>query len=414
MFAKKWVLGLLAMVCATAVWAAEPEVTVSDVRVQSHWPWDHKVDIHYTIGIESAGTNTVTVSFSGTNRATGRVHALQSVTGPGADEPVGPGSYSVVWDAGADLPEFSSDAFVIKVSAYTGGLYLVIDLSGGPDAASYPVTMQSALPDPIPDECRTTKLALRRIMPGTFVMGSPEDELGRSNYETQHSVTLTKPFYMGVFEVTQKQWELVTGNNPSSYPGELRPVEMVSYNDIRGTGDGAGWPEHNRVDATSFFGKLRAKTGLEMDLPTEAQWEYACRAGTTRAYNDYTKNNGEGSDCLTSSYDADANMEPLAWYYANSYNEKHHTVGTKQPNAWGLCDMHGNIREWCLDWYPSSQGSDDETDPVGAANGSSRVTRGGGWFRFAKSSRSANRYRYSSVHQLDCFGFRACSSPPVQ
>lgn len=286
--------------------------------------------------------------------------------------------------------------------------YLIIDLSGGPDATSYPATMLNSLPNPIPDEYRTSKLALRFIPSGTFVMGSPADELGRNSDETQHSATLKQPFYMGVFEVTQKQWAQVMGSDPSCYKGDMRPVEEVRYSDIRGAGDGAGWPAHNRVDATSFFGKLRSKTGLVLDLPTEAQWEYACRAGTTRAYNDFTKNNGEGSDCLTASYVIDTNLEPLAWYNANNDSAKHKTVGTKQPNAWGLYDMHGNVWEWCLDWYVNEPGTD------GPVNNSYRLLRGGGWTGSARRCRSAARHWYYPYNRSYIMGFRACSTTPDQ
>ena len=272
-------------------------------------------------------------------------------------------------------------------------LYMVIDLSGGASATSYPVSYLPTVPDGgWTDEYKTTKLVLRRIEAGTFTMGSPSDEIGRSDSEKEdkHSVVLTKPFYIGVFEVTQKQWELVMGINPSSYKGEIRPVEYVSYNDIRGSSSGARWPSSYEVDATSFMGKLRARTGLEaFDLPTEAQWEYACRAETTTALN-------SGMNLTNTS--SDASMAAVGRYAYNRTDGKggysdHTAVGAYLPNAWGLYDMHGNVREWCLDWRTStsSLGTSAATDPSGASSGTHREARGGCWEYEAWNCRSASR-----------------------
>ena len=224
--------------------------------------------------------------------------------------------------------------------------YCIIDLSGGANDSTYPVTYLAEPPEGgfNTDEYKTTKLVLRRLEPGPV---------------PTRDATLTKPFYVGLFEVTQKQWELVTGSNPSSFSGDTRPVECVSYNDIRGSSLGSQWPASNAVDAGSFLGKLRARTGLDFDLPTEAQWEYACRAGTTTTYGYGDSANGD-----------------YMWYWDNSSRQTH-AVGEKLPNAWGLYDMHGNVWEWCLDWYGSSLSGND---PVGSSSGSSRVFRGGGWY----------------------------------
>ena len=276
--------------------------------------------------------------------------------------------------------------------------YLVIDLSGGPNAASYPVSNLTDIPTGgWTDEYKTTKLVLRRIDPGTFTMGSPEGEVGRTtNGESPHPVTLTHSYYIGVFELTQRQWELVMGNRPSAFSNSVcyatRPVENISYNQIRGSDLGKWWPQMNAVDAASFMGKLRAKNGRLFDLPTEAQWEYACRAGTTTALN-------SGKDILTA---VDANMAEVGRYYYNSgafdnsydydsADEKGTAkVGSYLPNIWGLYDMHGNVGEICLDWYQAGD-SAAATDPVGPGEGTSRLIRGGGWSYFAGWNRSAAR-----------------------
>ena len=256
------------------------------------------------------------------------------------------------------------------------------------------------------DKCKTTELWLRRIEPGTFLMGSPEDELGRFDNETQHEVTLTKPFYIGVFQVTQKQYELITGDNPSIFKGDARPMESISYNDIRGYKNGSAWPENDEVDEISFMGQLRKKTCLIFDLPTEAQWEYACRAGTTTALNSGKNLSGE-EQC---------NEIAEVGRYDYNYDDgkggysEHTKVGSYLPNAWGLYDMHGNIWEWCLDFYAEKLGTEPAADPKGPKEGSYRVNRGGDFEDLAYMCRSANRNRsVSHWKQLYCtinVGFR--------
>jgi hypothetical protein len=275
---------------------------------------------------------------------------------------------------------------IMKGSVPTAELmYCIVDLSAGADATSYPVTYMSEPPSGgfNTDEYKTTKLVLRRIEPGTFIMRG------------QYPVTLTKTFYCGIFEVTQKQYALVTGNNPSSYKGNMRPVERVTWNTIRGDSSIYDWPTSANVDPTSFMGRLRVRAGLTFDLPTEAQWEYACRAGTTSAYN----NGG----------DTEADLKLLGRYCGNTSDGKggcseHTIVGSYMPNAWGLYDMHGNVWEWCLDWWGTLAYG---TDPKGgSSSGSDRVLRGGGWSNGADSCSSSNRNHYTPSYGANGYGFR--------
>ena len=260
--------------------------------------------------------------------------------------------------------------------------YLVVDLSGGTSAASYPVTTLSEVPaGGWTDEYKTTKLVLRKITAGKMP-------------RTDVDITLTKDYYIGVFEVTQRQWELVMGSNPSNFDGNTLPVEKVTYEDIRGTNDGSQWPASNAVDATSFMGKLRAKTGIDFDLPTEAQWEYACRAGSSGDW-------GLLADGTMGTLDA------MGWYGGNS-SSKTHLVGTKTPNAWGLYDMHGNVWEWCLDWDSSSGYSG--SDPVGGTSGDCRVLHSGSWYyNDAYFCESSYRNSNNPDIRLNSYGLRVAA-----
>lgn len=207
------------------------------------------------------------------------------------------------------------------------------------------------------------------IEPGTFMMGSPEDEPGRDNNETQHQVTLTQGYYMQTTPVTQGQWEVVMGINPSYYSncGSDCPVEHLSWN-----------------DAQEFIRKLNRQEGKDLyRLPTEAQWEYSARAGTTTPF--------YFGRCL---YTDQANYNgkyPLPDCPQGEYREKTTPVKMFQANAWGLYDMHGNVWEWVADGY-GTYPSSAVIDPTGPASVNDRVLRGGGYQDFASYCRSASRF----------------------
>lgn len=406
----------------TPLYAADP--VVSNVRA-SQRDGTKLVDIWYNVA--DADGDRLNVSVAATvNGAPIAASSFSGHVGPN----VTPGNNRrVVWDAGADWAGQFSSAVRFTITADDGatptaGNYMVIDLSAGPSASSYPVSYLNAVPaGGWTDEYKTTKLVMRKIPAGSFTMGSPSGELGHNGGdERQHSVTLTKDFYIGVFEVTQKQWERVMGNWPSYFTNasyrETRPVEQVSYYDVRENPTNSAisphWPQSSQVHADSFMGKLRAKTGLStFDLPTEAQWEYACRAGTTTALN-----SGHNITNIL----ADARMAEVGRYRYNhpgGYSESSSVsinggtakVGSYLPNAWGLYDMHGNVYEWCLDWFLMYYGT--VTDPPGAVSGSYRIVRSGGMHSPAAPCRSAKRSSsVIPVKRYNYFGFRISRTLP--
>jgi len=210
------------------------------------------------------------------------------------------------------------------------------------------------------------------ISPGSFSMGSEQ---------ATHVVKITEPFELATCPITQEQFQRVMGTNPSKFTGLRNPVEGVSWR-----------------DAVEFCRKLSAlpqekAAGHFYRLPTEAEWEFACRADTTTAY---------------SFGDDDDQLQEYGWYAENS-DSSTHPVGEKKPNPWGLYDMHGNVLEWCQDWY-GDYPSSSVTDPTGAASGSDRVFRGGSWMNFSDGCSSANRRARTPDLKAPHLGFRVLRS----
>jgi len=215
------------------------------------------------------------------------------------------------------------------------------------------------------------------ILAGEFQMGSAN---GSDNERPVLTVRISKPFYLGIYEVTQGQWEAVMGDNPSRFTGDPnRPVENVSWDDVQ-----------------KFIDKLNTKEGgTKYRLPTEAEWEYAARAGSKTAY---------------SFGDDSSQLSKYAWFGDNAGNTTH-LVGKLQPNVWGLYDMHGNVWEWVQDWY-GKYTAEPVTDPQGPAAGSYRVIRGGGWGYGAGGCRSAYPPRNAPGYRLVSLGFRLLRTAP--
>ncbi len=316
---------------------------------------------------------------------------------PGYQEKMGAGlsparktaSFFAEWEVRAELAEYIHARRRVDVSGDTGLTILLRHAS-------------------VPDTVNSIGMAFRRIAKGTFQMGSNN---GGSDEQPVHEVTLTRDFYLGVYEVTQKEWKAIEGTDPSHFtdcPGEVDdncPVETVSWYDVIGyanalsVADGLApcYDEGGNVVDPDAGGDIYRCRGYR--LPTEAEWEYATRAGTTTEYS-------FGEDYPPTSLDS------YSWH-CDDYPEcgdnsgfTTHPVGGKLPNPWGLYDVHGSVSEWVQGWWCGSYPSDSVTDPRGPGTGSYRVNRGGGWYGSAIYLRSADRDFSRPVSHATHFGFR--------
>jgi formylglycine-generating enzyme required for sulfatase activity len=256
----------------------------------------------------------------------------------------------------------------------TPGLASGLDSGGGAEG-----TPNSLAKELTVELSGSARLEMILIPAGEFQMGSPNSDLdAHSGERPQHRVRITRPFYLGKYLVTQQQWAAVMGTNPSRFKWPRNPVEQISWDDCR-----------------EFLRKLNSRSDGHpgrFDLPSEAQWEYACRAGTKTKF------------CFG---DDLSRLGQYAWYDANS-GGKTHPVGEKKPNVWGLYDMHGNVWEWCHDCYDDGYFAKSPIDdPAGITASSFRIIRGGGWYYSAKECRSANRFLSGPEYRYHVLGMRA-------
>ncbi len=331
--------------------------TIENVVARQRYPWNGLVDISFeVVGDPTADLpegKVAELSVEMTDRTTGKKYVATNLTG---DTNPTEGSHRVIWDMTAQGVEVYSPEAVFAVAYHSDyPRYRVIDISGGSTADQYPVSFLNTMPTGgWGDAYKTDKIVLRRI-DGTNGV-----------------------YYAGVFLITGAQWDKVMGSTSTS----TKPKDMVSYNSIRGDAETYDWPTSTKVDVSSFIGKLRQKTGLTtLDLPSEAEWEFAARAGVTTKW-------------LCG--DSESGLGKYAWYRSNSGNSAQ-PVGKLLPNAWGLYDVHGNVWEWCLERYSSGN--------------SSRVLRGGSCDRDASYCAFAYRYYNSPSPQSSGGGFRLFCRP---
>ena len=380
---------LIGLICAVALSInAFAAVALSNVKIQQRYPWNGKVDISFKFN-STRSNNTVRIT--AIDRSTGErlnVVNLFDENGTQLYAPIkmAPGEHRIVWDADKDLETgFRTESLAVTVSVgkyFEYPTYCAIDISGGPDAVTWPVTYFDDMPEGgWPIEYKTTRLLFKLIQPGSFMMGPRPGAVSNVIYENQHFVILTKPFYINVFELSCSQYKLLT--KQSSLESTLRGMWPINYDDLRGTQKGQNWPSLE-VDADSIIGIIRSKTGLTfLDLPSEAQWEYACRAGTTTDYNNGL-NVGDG---VLGDTDTD--------------------VGSLNPNAWGLYDFHSGAAEWTGDYF--QQTLPDATDPmIGVGAWYYHPIRGLGGVAWGQMERNSN-YRHFNRKAEDaatCCGAR--------
>jgi len=389
-----------ALVVSAAVVTIEAEgVTLQVDQVKQRYPWNGLIDIDYTVSGDDVATlglddslEVMMIDRSVTPAVTNRANCFLQ-----APLPIAAGQHRITWDANYDgvTNRLENAEFDLQIVHYSAS-YAVIDVSGGSSAATYPVDFLNGAPAGgfNVNEYKGNKIVLRRIRPGSYVAGSPSNEPNQGQFETQHRVAHSRPFYIGIFEITQKQYANVKGADPSTNKGDFRPVEKVSFDAFRGqvntTTHQYEWPATKEVDPASFFGLLRAKCRAKdgsgnytvvldgFDMPTEYQWEYACRAGTTggvsttNAYNNANSNELQAQIKLVCRYNGNIDER-------GGYAVAHTTVGSYLPNPWGLYDMQGNVWEWVLDNYTGQDPTilKQYVDPKGSEGAGWRALRGG-------------------------------------
>ncbi len=344
-----------------------------------------KPDLTVTItNVTSDGSN-VTIYYDVYNNGNADAGACYVDVWPHLDSPPAQGTISDNGTPYAGLAAGNSVSGSTSVSSSLSGgtAYAVVDADQNIDESNEDNNLDSK-------NWPTSSLGMtfKLIPAGTFTMGSPSDESGRDSDETQYQVTLSQAFYMQTTEVTQDQWVAVMGSNPSNFIGcSDCPVEQVSWDDVQ-----------------TFISSLNTWGEGTYRLPTEAEWEYAARAGSTTAFA-----NGDikyYADMIVCEYDP--NLDAMGWYCYNSTSTQ--SVGQKDPNAWGLYDMHGNVYEWCQDWY-GTYPSYSVTDPTGPLSGLERVLRGAGWWNYARYCRSAYRSSSPTDGIGNVLGFRLVRNP---
>ena len=366
-------------------------VEVTDVKARQRYPWNGLVDIDFEL--DSKATEpyqmqvTVVDNVGKTNLPVKTVYT-EGVSIKNNPCMVTKDTSRILWDAAVDLPDGFKCTNVLVTCQDTRSIavsnrYMIIDISGGSSASSYPVTYTNCPPEGgWTEEHMTTKIVLRRIEPGSFLMGSPIDEAGHQSNESLHKVTLTKPYYISVYAVTTKQYAQVCGGSGSDTKlavkgwydwrgADVSITEKSSANangnrgatiDSQGKLNDYAWPNSSKVVSSTFLGKIRSRAGVSVDFPTEAQWENACRAGSQDEVNIGGGNTSANQELMV----VDSRLDATGSHYLYS--------GCGMPNAYGLYDMNRSC--WCLDIYVADLKSAEKTNPVGGSGATEKKTFG--------------------------------------
>ena len=425
----------ITLLCSTITLALAAEPVVSQVE----WAWNsdtRKVLVSYNLSEEAIVTMDVC-----TNGAVsiGGAHVVSLVGDVNREVSAGE-NRTIMWFADRDWPGNSVSAgnVSIVVKAWKKSVppdYLVVDLRMTNTATCCTLRYYSDasfIPYGVTNDIYKTKMLVMRRIPAdgvTWLMGSPSDETGRSSNEPEHYVSFSSDYYIGIYPVTMGQYRQLCGTVPGNAMGtfdmsivtnaDCHPVGGISY--AYNSGDAsqsylmrtAVWPGDqswsiNNFKMDGFFRRLYGITAIKFNLPTDAQWEYACRAGLNTAFN-----NGKGNT-VTQDARPCQNLDEVGWYDANTSTTQ--PVGLKQSNRWGVYDMHGNVWEWCLDWQGTiseTAESDPVSNPAGAASGTRRVRRGGGYSSGAKYCRSGTRGDADPKGNYVNHGFRLCCPVPA-
>jgi len=441
---KKLIIASFAVAASAALPAAVPEISGVTMAQAS----DRLVTITYTLADAPAVvTVDVQTNVMGDVWASIGGEAVWNATGD-VWKKVETGSHTITWRPDHSWPDHKiadggARAVVTAWALDNTPDYMAVDISAAaqPDTQTY-YPAADFVPGGVANSIyKTTMLLMRKIMAKdvTWTMGSTTLEVQDrvAAREATHQVTLTNNYYIGVYEITQSQWSQVATNNTTAvatYTTErfMRPMDMVCYNEIRNAANTTtanasyNWP--NDPNPSSFLGLLRSKTGIDFDLPSEAQWEFAARAGNGVGYW------GDGSDILNAALDANLNL--LGRYERNGGRVPKGTsyvdpatscgvtngtaiVGSYAPNDWGIYDMHGNVWELCLDWYEdniNAHGGAVNIDPsapaktLSGASGARRANRGGSWYYAAGYCRPAFRSSIGPTDRYNNHGFRVLCS----
>ena len=395
---KKIISVQICSIAALTLFASAPSIREGSVSIRQA-ARTHKVTVEYAL---DNGPAIVTLDIQ-TNGVSIGAQNFAFLTGD-VNKVVTNGTHTIGWTPYETWPDhvISEQTVSAVVTAWPTNSpppYMVIDLTLAKTIYYYPCA--EAVPFGVTNDMyKTDYLVLRRIPAAgvTYRMGALPTEYAFGR-EAAHKVSLTNDYYLGIYTVTEYQWYKVYGswrNGTKEGESRMLPVTKVGIPyQIRGDDSSYDWPSNGHtLDPNRFLGKLRALAGVDCDLPTEAQWEYACRAGRGSAYNDGSEPTAKGAGNV-------ATLDKLGWFNGNSTNVatnamQTHPVGLKKPNAWGLYDMHGNVWEWCLDWYLYTL--TDAIEPYGAEDkdhsgegGSVKCLRGGCYSGSADQARAAFR-----------------------